>query len=171
VYILQRLLIAMRNDWVEILAGNELRPSLIAVRAGGDAGGTAAHLEMRLRGWDDDSPWSDLLHAYEESILAGDELNRQEMYRSLMKVMPKRNLDDGRIAKAADIYKAFFKVRNEEIPRLQALLDQDPPLSPDHWLQVSGLRDFWKDTVESAWRMAIPGQPGRGNTLQALDNA
>lgn len=170
VNILQRLLIAMRNGWVEAVPGAEVRPALIAVRAGDDAGGSAAHLEIALRSWDDDSPWGDLLHAYEESILAGDELNRQEMYRSLMKVTPRRNPDDGRTAKASNIYKAFFKARDEEIPRLQALLDQDPPLSPDDRLQVTGLRDFWKGTVDSAWKMPIPGQPGRGNTLQALDH-
>ena len=170
VSILQRLLIAMRNGWVEVVTGTEMRPTLISVRAGHDAGGSAAHLEISLRSWDEDSPWSDLLHAYEESILAGDELNRQEMYRSLMKVTPKRNPDGGGVAKASNIYKDFFKARDEEIPRLQALLDEDPPLKPDHYFQVTGLRNFWQCTVESAWKMPIPGQPGRGNTLQALDN-
>jgi hypothetical protein len=169
VNILQRLLIAMRNDWVGVLTGDETRPLRIAIRAGEDSGSGAAQLEIPLRTWDDDSPWSDLLHAYEESILAGDELNRQEMYRSLMGVMPRRNSDDGQVAKAASVYSAFLKVRDEEIPRLADLLRGDPPLSADHQLQVGSQRDFWKQTVNEAMNKPIPGHQGRRNTLALLD--
>jgi Tubulin like len=169
VNILQRLLIAMRNDWVMVLTGDEIRPLRIAIRAGDESGSGAAHLEIPLRTWDDDSPWADLLHAYEESILAGDELNRQEMYRSLMGVMPKRNSDDGQVTKPASVYTAFLKVRDEEIPRLESVLQRDPPHSADHRLQVMGLRDFWKDTVREAMNKPIPGHQGRRNTLAALD--
>ena len=169
VSILQRLMIAMRNDWVEVLVGDETRPLRIAIRAGEDSGSGAAHLEIPLRTWDDDSPWGDLLHAYEESILAGDELNRQEMYRSLMKVLPRRNPDDGQVSKAASIYTAFLEVRDAEIPRLEGLLQGSPPLSADHRLQVTALRDFWKQTVHEAMNRPIPGHQGRRNTLAALD--
>ena len=169
VSILQRLMIAMRNDWVGVLAGDETRPLRIAIRAGEDSGSGAAHLELPLRTWDDDSPWGDLLHAYEESILAGDELNRQEMYRSLMKVLPRRNPDDGQVAKAASVYTAFLEVRDAEIPRLESLLHSHPSLSADHRLQVTALRDFWKQTVDEAMKKPVPGHQGRRNTLAALD--
>jgi hypothetical protein len=169
VNILQRLLIAMRNDWVDVLAGDENRPLRLAIRAGEESGSGAAHLEIPLRTWDDDSPWGDLLHAYEESILAGDELNRQEMYRSLMGVLPRRNPDDGQVAKGASIYAAFLEVRSKEIPRLEDLLRAKPPLSADHRLQVTSLRDFWKQTVHEAMNRPIPGHQGRRNTLAALD--
>ncbi len=169
VNILQRLLITMRNDWVDVLTGDEIRPARIAIRAGNESGSGAAQLEIALRTWDDDSPWSDLLHAYEESILVGDELNRQEMYRSLMGVLPRRLPDGGPVTEPGPVYKAFLKVRETEIPRLDDLLQRDPPLSADHRLQVSGLLDFWKYTVEGALNKPIPGHQGRRNTLGTLD--
>jgi len=169
VSILQRLLIAMRNGWIDVLSGKDEWPTEIAIRASADSGSGAARLEVPLRPWDEASPWGDLLHSYEESILAGDELNRQEMYRRLMGVLPVRNSDDGRATEAAPLYKAFLKVQEEELAKLESLLAAVPPLDPDQRLQVAGLRDYWKLTVPAALHKKIAGYAGLRNTLAALD--
>ena len=91
------------------------------------------------------------------------------MYHSLMGVLPRRNPGDGQVAMPASVYTAFLTIRTEEIPRLENLLRADPPLSTDHRLQVTALRDFWKQTVEDAMNKPIPGFQGRRNTLAALD--
>ncbi len=168
VSILQRLLIAMRNGWVDVLSGKDEWPTEIAIRASADSGGGTARIEVPLRPWDDASPWADLLHAYEESILAGDELNRQEMYRRLMGVLPARNPDDGKAVEPAPIYKAFLKVGEGELAKIENLLAA-VPLDPDQRLQVAGLRDYWKRTLPGALHKKIVGYPGLRNTLAALD--
>jgi len=84
-------------------------------------------------------------------------------------VLPRRD-DDGQVAKAASIYTAFLDVRDTEVTRLEDLLkNADPPLSTDHRLQVTSLRDFWKQTVDEAMNRPIPGHQGRRNTLAAID--
>lgn len=168
VSILQRLLIAMRNGWVDVLSGKDEWPTEIAIRASADSGSGAARLEVPLRPWDEASPWGDLLHSYEESILAGDELNRQEMYRRLMGVLPIRNPDDGKATEPAPTYKAFLKVAEAELAKLENLLET-VPLDPDQRLQVVGLRDYWKHTLPDALQKKIAGYPGLRNTLAALD--
>jgi Tubulin like len=168
VSILQRLLIAMRNGWVDVLSGDDEWPTEIAIRASADSGSGAARLELPLRPWDEASPWVDLLHSYEESILAGDELNRHEMYRRLMGVLPVRRPDDGMATEPAPLYQVFLKVREKELEKLESLLDA-APLDPDQRLQVTGLRDYWKHTVPGAVDKKIAGYVGMRNTLAALD--
>ena len=166
--ILQRLLIAMRNGQVDLVSGTATVPVEIAIRSSADPYSGAARLHLRLRPWDEASPWADLLHAYEESILGGDELNRQEMYDRLMTVVPVRDPASGRAIEPAAIYKEFLQVRDDEVLKLEDLL-ANAPLDPDQRLQVISLRDFWQDTVSAARSKKIDGFTGLRSTLEALD--
>lgn len=166
--ILQRLLIAMRNGQVDVLKGisNE-QPSEIAIRASAIPGSSAARLELPLRTWSGTSPWADLLHAYEESVFAGDELNRQELYAAIMEVLPLLDATTGRPAGPSDVYKAFLRVHQDEVAALEALLNNGK-LDPDQRLQVEGLLGFWSQTVPAALAKRIEGFHDLANTLEAL---
>jgi len=168
VSILQRLLIAMRNGQVDVLEGisNE-KPTEIAIRASAIPGSSAARLELPLRAWSGTSPWADMLHAYEESVFAGDELNRQELYAAIMEVLPLLDAATGRPAGPSDVYKAFLRVQQDEIATLGAMLSGGK-LDPDHRLQVEGLHGFWSQTVPGALAKRIEGFHDLANTLDAL---
>jgi hypothetical protein len=165
--ILQRLLIAMRNGQLDVLLGTEERPEEIAIRASVDPGGSAARLELPLRPWSGTSPWADLLHAYEESSFAGDELNRQELYAALMEVMPRHA--GGQFATASTVYEAFRKVRVDEITRLESLLAGH--LNQTQRLHVEGLLGFWASTVPNALARTIQGLSGLEDSLDTIDAA
>jgi len=166
VSILQRLLIAMRNGQVDVLKGDNQQPTEIAIRASAIPGSSAARLELPLRAWSGTSPWADLLHAYEESVFAGDELNRQELYAAIMEVLPL--LHGGRPAGPSEVYKAFLRVHKDEVATLEALLNSGT-LDPDQHLQVEGLLGFWSQTVPAALAKRIEGFHDLANTLEALD--
>jgi hypothetical protein len=168
VSILQRLLIAMRNDQVDVLKGisNE-QPTEIAIRASAIPRSSAARLELPLRPWSGTSPWADLLHAYEESVFAGDELNRQKLYAAIMEVLPLLDEATGRPAGPSDVYKAFLRVHQDEVAALEALLNSGK-LDPDHRLRVEGLLGFWSQTVPAALTKRIEGFDDLANTLEAL---
>jgi Tubulin like len=166
VSILQRLLIAMRNGQVDVLDGSEDRPGEIAIRASALPGSSAARLELPLRPWSSTSPWGDLLHAYEESVFAGDEHNRQELYAALMEVMPLRD-HTGKVSAPSTVYEAFLKARDNEIVNLEALL-QKGTLDPAHRLRVEGLLAFWSRTVPAATAKKIEGFDDLDDTLDTL---
>jgi hypothetical protein len=167
VNILQRLLIAMRNGQVQVLSGEDKWPRQIAIQASSVPDSSAARLELPLHPWDEASPWADLLHAYEESILAGDELNRQAMYNRLMLAKPAINPETGKPADPSDLYQTFLKVTEEEVQKLKALRARQ--LDTDQRLRVDGLLDFWTKTVLAAREKKIQGYSGMRNTLKALD--
>ena len=167
VNILQRLLIAMRNGQVKVLSGEDKWPRQIAIQASPVPDSSAARLELPLHPWDEASPWADLLHAYEESILAGDELNRQAMYNRLMLAKPAIDPETGKPADPSDLYQTFLKVADEEVQKLEALSARQ--LDTDQRLRVDGLLDFWTKTVPAAREKKIQGYLGMRNTLKALD--
>jgi hypothetical protein len=166
VSILQRLLIAMRNGQVDVLTGTDERPVEIVIRASAMPGSSAARLELPLQSWSGTSPWADLLHAYEESVFAGDELNRQELYAAIMEVQPLRDRT-GNPAGSSDLYKAFLRVQQDEITALGGLLASGT-LQADHQLQVESLLYFWSRTVPAALTKRIEGFNDLANTLEAL---
>jgi hypothetical protein len=167
VSILQRLLIAIRNGQVDVLKGTDEKPTEIAIRASAIPGSSAARLELPLRPWSGTSSWADLLHAYEESVFAGDELNRQELYAAIMEVLPLLDAATGRPAGPSDVYKAFLRVHQDEVTALETLLNSGK-LDPDHRLQVEGLLGFWSQTVPAALAKRIEGFHDLANTLEAL---
>jgi hypothetical protein len=167
VSILQRLLIAMRNGQVDVLDGTEERPLEIAIRASAIPGSSAARLELPLQSWSGTSPWADLLHAYEESVFAGDELNRQQLYAAIMELQPLRDRATGEPAGSSGLYKTFLRVQQDELARLQGLLGGGK-LDPDHRLQVEGLLGFWAQTVPAALGKRIEGFNNLANTLDDL---
>jgi hypothetical protein len=168
VSILQRLLIAMRNGQIDVMDGGTLeRPNEITIRASAIPGSSAARLELPLQSWSGTSPWGDLLHAYEESVFAGDELNRQELYAAIMEVMPLKDPMTGNPAGSSVLYKTFLRVQQDEVMNLGSMLTSGT-LAADHQLQVEGLLSFWSQTVPAALAMRIEGWNDMANTLDAL---
>lgn len=168
VSILQRLLIAMRNDQIDVMdGGTPERPNEITIRASAIPGSSAARLELPLQSWSGTSPWADLLHAYEESVFAGDELNRQELYAAIMEVIPLKDPTTGKPGGSSGLYKTFLRVQQDEVTDLGNLLASGT-LGADHQLQVEGLLSFWSQTVPAALAMRIEGWNDLANTLDAL---
>lgn len=169
VNILQRLLIALRNGQVKVLSGEDKWPRQIAIQASPVPDSNAARLELPLYPWDEASPWADLLHAYEESILAGDEINRQAMYSRLMQAKPAVDPDTGKPAEPSPLYQDFLTVAAEEVQKLEALIARPDALDTEQRLRVEGLLGFWTKTVPAAREKKIQGYSGMRNTLKALD--
>ena len=174
--ITQRLLIAMRNGQATVLSGTEEKPAEIEFRVSAESGNDVPRLQLSLEPFGPTSPWGSLLAAYEESTLAGDELNRQDMYRRLMEVQPFLD-EEGKPAKAADIYEMFDKVAQKEIESLTKLRDK---LRGDlhTWSRRNSARlrrieillEFWERTVPAAREKEFARAAGFYNSLDELDD-
>lgn len=175
VNILQRLMIAMRNDQVDVLAGTAQRPAEIAFRVSADSTDDVARLQLRLVPFGPTSPWGSLLHAYEESTLGGDELNRQRMYLTLLGVRPVATVaPDGTTTPGGPVYQAFRHAAEEERRRLKVLRDelrkqnQGKP-SSTRLRRIESLLEFWEKTEPAAWSKEFAVAIDAGSSLKELD--
>ena len=175
VNILQQLMIAMRNGQVDVLSGTVQKPLEIAFRVSSDSTDDVARLQLRLTPFGPTSPWGSLLHAYEESTLGGDELNRQRMYQSLMNVRPNETLtEDGFATEGAPIYKAFRSVAREEETWLTVLRDElrkkaSGNASSTRLRRIESLLEFWQQTEPAAWTKEFAVPVDAGSSLKELD--
>jgi tubulin-like protein len=174
--ITQRLLIAMRNGQATVLAGTEEKPTEIEFRVSAEFGPDVPRLQLSLRPFGPTSPWGGLLAAYEESTLAGDELNRQDMYRSLMDVQPELTEED-KPGKAADIYEMFHKVAEKEIEslikvrdKLRVTLRTKPQSSSARLRRIEILLEFWQKIVPAAREKEFAQAAGFYHSLDELDD-
>ena len=174
--ITQRLLVAMRNGQATVLSGTDEEPTEIEFAVSPDFSNDVPRLQLSLEPFGPTSPWGNLLAAYEASTLAGDELNRQDMYRRLMEVQP--SLDEKKKpVKAAAIYEMFHKVAEKEIDSLIKLRDK---LRTE--LRTKGRRNsarlrrieillaFWQKTVPAARKKDFVHAAGFYNSLDDLDD-
>lgn len=159
--ILHRLLIAMWNGQVDVLAGTPEKPREIAIRISPDHDDSVTRLQLRLKPFGPTSPWGSLLHAYEESTLGGDEQNRQEMYRRLMDVTPvipgasdyAPGGNGGRLPADQEVYMAFREVADREVDALKSLradLQSKPRAGSTRLRHIDSLLEFWQKTVPHA---------------------
>jgi phytoene dehydrogenase-like protein len=122
------------------------------------------------------SPWGSLLHAYEESTLGGDDLNRHGVYRRLMNVAPVVEFADGDdfTTVRAPEYDAFLKVAKDQTEQLTKfcarLRKQEQGGSPSLRLRrLDGLLDFWQNTVPAARKKKFAAATAAGGSLEELD--
>jgi hypothetical protein len=175
VNILQRLMIAMRNGQVDVLSGTLEEPAEIAFRVSVDSADDVARLQLRLTPFGPTSPWGSLLHAYEESTLGGDELNRQRMYQSLMNVRPIETVaKDGFTTEGAPIYQAFRNVVSDEEKWLTKLRDELRRkalgnTNTTRLRRIESLLEFWQKTVPTAWKKEFAVSVDAGSSLKELD--
>lgn len=175
VNILQRLLIAMRNGQVSLVGGTVAKPAEIAFRISAGEGVDVARLQLRLTGFGPTSPWGSLLHAYEESTLGGDELNRQRMYHSLMNVSPVVTLADDEFSiVSAPLYQEFRKVAEREKNLLSWLYGElrkrGEGDASTRLRRVESLLKFWHDTVPAALVKEFAVSTDDGSSLAQLDH-
>ena len=175
VNILQRLMIAMRNGQADVFSGTLEEPAEIAFRVSVDSGDDVTRLQLRLTPFGPTSPWGSLLHAYEESTLGGDELNRQRMYQSLMNVRPNEAVaGDGFATEGAPIYQAFRSVARDEEKWLTRLRDElrkkaRGNASSTRLRRIESLLEFWQKTEPAAWAKEFAVPVDAGSSLKELD--
>jgi hypothetical protein len=158
------------------VTGDRDKPGVIAFRVNADADADAGRLQLRLSGFGPTSPWGSLLHAYEESTLGGDELNRHGVYRRLMNVAPVVTFEDGDeyTTVRAEEYKVFLKVAKEQTDQLGKFCDrlrkQERGGIPSLRLRrLEGLLDFWQNTVPAARKKRFTAATAAGGSLEELD--
>jgi hypothetical protein len=106
--------------------------------------------------------------------IGGTELNRQEMYSTLMNVTPEIvHSDDGLSTLSDPLYLAFLATAKKQVVMLTAIRDalrQRSTEQPSAQLRrVEILLEFWKVTVRAAWEKPLTVQLDEGGSLRELD--
>ncbi|GAA1254730.1 hypothetical protein GCM10009677_00610 [Sphaerisporangium rubeum] len=157
VRILQRLLCAMWNGYVEVERGNPDSPERIRVVL--DPGADAMAMTLDLTTYAGASSWGSLLRAYEEWTLSDDQTVRRDFAARLMRLLPE-GLETTPVS-PHPMFDLFWRVSEEQLKLLEIRM---PTLSEQGRRQAERLAELWRDTLEQALRAPFTGVSNPVNT-------
>ncbi|MDG4766872.1 tubulin-like doman-containing protein [Solwaraspora sp. WMMD406] len=161
--ILHRLLCALWNGQIEVLAGDEASPVRIRVGLGQRQ---SVSMTLDLHPFERASSWGGLLRAYEEWTIADDDVIRQDFAEKLMTTRP-HDLDSAP-ARPSKLYQLVRQIAEDEVQ----VLDQIGRQIPRGNRALDLRREFWARTFPGALDMPFEAvsNPVRDN-LRELEEA